>query len=539
MLSLRSNHRPSLFWRTFILLCGLIFFSVVGWLQSFRVLSELPYSQGVAQHIVSTANLTKYALVTADPLFRVDLLKLLAAREGLLLSPRDATDKVVVLSGDGFNGLIEQLVKHQLGQDTILASSVNGVSGLWVSVDIDGDAYWMQTDSGILNPPLGTAWLWWALAACLASLFGATLLTRHVIDPLAKLSQVAAQLGQGKVPDPLPEDAGTAEIQAVNMSFNRMVQDLRRMEADRELLLAGVSHDLRTPITRLRLEVELADLPEDSRTAMVSDLEQMENIVNQFLSYARHSHEEQELVNLGEAVQNAMSNARLASDSTVKITSHIAPNVFIVAHPLELSRAVQNLFTNAMRYGRSEDGILRLHITTGLTDNGKNAMLTVGDEGAGLPEDQRERVMRPFERGESARSGVTGTGLGLAIVDKRREKANCSEVMNIIGNVEGKTCLLLDDMVDTAGSLCGAAKAIVEVGGAKEVFACASHGVLSGPAIDRINDSVIDELLLLDTIPYPKDKPACDKIHYLPVAPVFAEAINRIYEEMSISSLFE
>ena len=130
-------------------------------------------------------------------------------------------------------------------------------------------------------------------------------------------------------------------------------------------------------------------------------------------------------------------------------------------------------------------------------------------------------------------------GLGLAIVDKRREKANCSEVMNIIGNVEGKTCLLLDDMVDTAGSLCGAAKAIVEVGGAKEVFACASHGVLSGPAIDRINDSVIDELLLLDTIPYPKDKPACDKIQYLPVAPMFAEAINRIYEEMSISSLFE
>ena len=129
--------------------------------------------------------------------------------------------------------------------------------------------------------------------------------------------------------------------------------------------------------------------------------------------------------------------------------------------------------------------------------------------------------------------------MGLAIVDKRREKANCSEGMNSIGIVEGKTCLLLDDMVDTAGSLCGAAKAIVEVGGAKEVFACASHGVLSGPAIDRINDSVIDELLLLDTIPYPKDKPACDKIHYLPVAPVFAEAINRIYEEMSISSLFE
>ena len=141
--------------------------------------------------------------------------------------------------------------------------------------------------------------------------------------------------------------------------------------------------------------------------------------------------------------------------------------------------------------------------------------------------------------GSVARARSFAMKMGLGLVDKRREKANSSEVMNIIGNVEGKTCLLLDDMVDTAGSLCGAAKAIVEVGGAKEVYACASHGVLSGPAIDRINDSVIDELLLLDSIPYPKDKPACDKIHYLPVAPMFAEAINRIYEEMSISSLFE
>ena len=90
-----------------------------------------------------------------------------------------------------------------------------------------------------------------------------------------------------------------------------------------------------------------------------------------------------------------------------------------------------------------------------------------------------------------ARNFSLKLGCNMAIVDKRRERANQSEVMNIIGNVEGKTCILLDDMVDTAGSLCGAAKAIVEIGGAKEVYACASHGVLSGPAIDRINDSVV------------------------------------------------
>ncbi|MGI5985203.1 MAG: ribose-phosphate pyrophosphokinase [Clostridiales bacterium] len=129
-------------------------------------------------------------------------------------------------------------------------------------------------------------------------------------------------------------------------------------------------------------------------------------------------------------------------------------------------------------------------------------------------------------------------GLNLAIVDKRREKANSSEVMNIIGDVRDKRVIMLDDMVDTAGSLCGAAKALTEMGGAKEVYACASHGVLSGPAIDRINESCIKELVLLDTIPYPSNK-ECDKIKYLSVDALFSEAIARIYEEVSISSLFD
>ena len=138
-----------------------------------------------------------------------------------------------------------------------------------------------------------------------------------------------------------------------------------------------------------------------------------------------------------------------------------------------------------------------------------------------------------------ARAFAMKLGVNMAIVDKRRERANQSEVMNIIGNVEGKTCILLDDIVDTAGSLCGAAKAIHEIGGAKEVYACATHGVLSGPAIERINDSCIRELLLLDTIPYPKNKPECSKIAYITAASVFAEAIRRIYEEVSIANMFE
>ena len=136
-----------------------------------------------------------------------------------------------------------------------------------------------------------------------------------------------------------------------------------------------------------------------------------------------------------------------------------------------------------------------------------------------------------------ARAFAQKLHMNMAIVDKRRQKANQCEVMNIIGDVAGKDCILFDDMVDTAGSLCNAAKAIVEVGGAKNVYACASHGVLSGPAIERINKSAITELAFLDTIA-PIDPSLSSKIKYLPVAPMFAEAIERIYQEISVSKLW-
>ena len=125
----------------------------------------------------------------------------------------------------------------------------------------------------------------------------------------------------------------------------------------------------------------------------------------------------------------------------------------------------------------------------------------------------------------------------IAIVDKRRPRANVAEVMNIIGDVKGKKALLVDDMVDTAGTLVQGAEALIE-NGAKEVYACATHGVLSGPAIERIQNSPIKELVITDTIPLPPEK-QIDKIRVLSVAPIFAEAIDRIYEDLPISILFE
>ena len=136
-----------------------------------------------------------------------------------------------------------------------------------------------------------------------------------------------------------------------------------------------------------------------------------------------------------------------------------------------------------------------------------------------------------------ARAFAQKLHMQLAIVDKRRQKANQSEVMNVIGDVSGKDCIIFDDMCDTCGTLCNAAKALIDIGGAKSVHACATHAVLSGPAIDRINNSVITELALLNTIP-PVDPALSDRLKYLSVGPMFSEAIERIYQEISISKLF-
>lgn len=135
------------------------------------------------------------------------------------------------------------------------------------------------------------------------------------------------------------------------------------------------------------------------------------------------------------------------------------------------------------------------------------------------------------------RNFATRIGVGLAIIDKRRQEANVCEVMNIIGDVRDKTVIIVDDMVDTAGTLCNAARAVIEIGGAREVYACASHGVLSGPALERIEKSPIKELILLDTILLSEEK-KINKIRQLETHSLFAQAIDRIFTDKPLSILF-
>lgn len=138
---------------------------------------------------------------------------------------------------------------------------------------------------------------------------------------------------------------------------------------------------------------------------------------------------------------------------------------------------------------------------------------------------------------ERARAFSKQLGASLAIVDKRREAANVSEVMHLIGDVQGRDCIIVDDLIDTAGTLCNAADA-VKAGGARSVVACATHGVLSGPAVKRISESVLDKVIVTDSIPPNEQTSRCEKIQYVSIAPLLGEAIRRIDAKDSLSSLF-
>jgi two-component system osmolarity sensor histidine kinase EnvZ len=408
-MTLRS---PSLFWRTFLLIVLLILASLAAWVQSFRVFEREPRAHQIAQQVVSIVNITRAALLYSDPALRRELLAELADNEGIRIVPLEASDQTEDFPDRPLSQLVQDEVVAQLGPQTRLASAVNGVPGNWVSFTIEGDAYWVFIERDPLTRDTGTQWIRWAIMATLLSLLAAIAITRVVNLPLARLSRAALELGAGHTPAPLP-DKGPAEIRTVNQSFNRMVADLGKLEQDRALLLAGISHDLRTPLTRLRLELEINDLPDETRTAMAGDIEQMDSIVRQFLDYARREPQQPaEELDLSALLQEAIAHARLDA----QIEADIAAGVHVNGHRTELVRALDNLLTNASRYGRDAAGTLALEVR--LSEAPAGVTLEVADRGTGIPAHDIERLLRPFERGDTARSGGSGAGLGLAIVDR-------------------------------------------------------------------------------------------------------------------------
>ena len=406
----------SLFWRTFILLALLIFFSNLAWLQMFKTQEYEPRILRNAHQIATVVNLTKTALKNSDEIARLSLIKMLADEEDVRIQLREPTDRIVAFTDSSMDSrLVDEMVKR-LGPGTAVASSVNDEEGLWIGFAIERDSYWLQMDPSRLKPLGGSAWLMWLSFTTALSLVGAAVMAGLINRPLKRLSYAASRVREGHFHGAhLDEGAATSEIREVNIGFNRMAERLAKIEAERALMLAGISHDLRTPLARLRLETELSVGDPQTRELMVADIEQLDDIIDKFLDYARPEPTDLGPVLLSGVISRCITPWR--NNARLQITVDVSEDLQVQAEPVELGRVLSNLLENARRYGQSPaDGITRVEIVARVHDGW--VLLRVRDQGPGVSQETLKNLTQPFFRGDAARTSATGSGLGLAIVER-------------------------------------------------------------------------------------------------------------------------
>ncbi len=402
----------SLLWRAFVLIAILMLLSVAAWFAIFSTYEREPRARQLAQTLVSVANLTRVTLVSARVEARRSVLRELSDREGIHIFPAEAGDRIEPLPDDPFLERVEQLVRAALGSQTRLTLKRNDENGLFVTLriedDVDDVEFWVALPRERIERRFPIDWLGWGFAVVLLSLLGAWMIVLHISQPLRHLALAARKIGAGQTPPVLPED-GPEEIAAVSGAFNQMHRDLAQLDQDRALVLAGISHDLRTPLTRLRMGIEMTG-DDCMREGMSADVEEMDKTITQFLDFARtDAGESTAMVDLAKLLDELAVNYRRR-----RIDVRFAPGATmeIRARPQAVRRAVSNLIDNAARYAPGSP------IDLELTTTARFARIAVLDRGPGIPAAEFERVKRPFTRLEAARSNVTGAGLGLAIVER-------------------------------------------------------------------------------------------------------------------------
>jgi two-component system osmolarity sensor histidine kinase EnvZ len=406
----------SLFWRTFFLIAVLLLGSILAWLQTLRSLELEPRAVQTAQQLASLVNLSRAAVIHADAIGRLSLLKTMADEEGVRILPREPTDRVISVDNDALTRDMAVELRKKLGPKTLVASQVNDQSGLWIGFEIDGDDYWLLTDLGRYNVAASKTWIVWLLVAALLSLVGAALIAGLINRPLKNLSFAASRVREGDFSaSKLDETVNTSEIREVNIGFNRMAQRLAKLDQDRAVMLAGISHDLRTPLARLRLETEMSVADPDARDHMAADIAQLDAIIGKFLEYARPDKVPLTPVVLSDIVEACTYAFKDKMDVLIRV--NLEEGLAVMADEVELGRIISNLLENSRKYGKSvETGIARIDINA--VGREKSVLIKIRDHGIGVAPDQLANLTKPFYRGEAARTAANGAGLGLAIVDK-------------------------------------------------------------------------------------------------------------------------
>ena len=409
----------SLFSRTFFLLALLLAGGIFAWVQTLRALELEPRAVQAAQQIASLVNLSRAALRYSDSINRVAVVKTMTDQESMRVLPREPGDRWEPFEVDRFTRRVGAELRSRLEADTVVASAVNGQPGLWVGFAIEREPFWLQADATRVVPLTPGNWFVWVGIALLATLVGSVSIARLINQPLRDLSFAASRIREGEFDSVLDENTLTSEIREVNMGFNRMARELAKVEEDRAVMLAGISHDLRTPLARLRLEAEMSVSDEEARQNMALDIEQLDAIIDKFMDYARPGDARLVPVHLSPLVDKEAATFR--DPREIVITSRLAIDLRVMADEVELGRVFGNLFENARRYGRSTDTGIAV-VTVSYVRSGPWVIVSVRDQGSGVAPEKLSQLTTPFYRGDAARTAATGAGLGLAIVEKAMQR---------------------------------------------------------------------------------------------------------------------
>ena len=379
-------------------------------LKLFDYFEREPRATAAAMQAITVVNFTRASLIAAHENRRLALLSELTGREGVRIYALDLLEEVEPLPEDPFIRMIGKKIKERLGKDTLVAINHFGIPGWWVSFSIGQDDFWVVIPRVQVERPFPWQWLGWGALVILLSLMGAYVTAARINRPLRLLVNAADRLRHGEYPQKLPEE-GIDELREVSRTFNQMAEALARLDNERTLLLAGISHDLRTPLARLRLAVEL--LPDEQvgtlKNGMVQDIADMDGIIHQFLDFVRGIEgEPTRLTDLNELVKSIAERHMRAGHN---LTLNLAPTHMIPLRPLAMQRLLGNLINNAFSYGKGE-----VMVSSRITAD--SIILSVQDNGPGIPEAHMARLLRPFERMDAARGNKGGSGLGLAIADR-------------------------------------------------------------------------------------------------------------------------
>ncbi len=410
----RAGRRRPAYWRpdsllarSFLLIALLLLLSLGGWFEIYRTYQREPIAREIAQQTVTIVNLTRAAIVNADPRLRRELLLDLNETEGIRVFVSNPDERLEGVPSEPMLDMIGARVRVALGPGTRLAFARNGIEGYWVSFNLDEDEFWVKLERERLEPDFATQWIGWGLFALLLSLVGAWFIASRISRPLAALTRAAQQVGRGEHVDPAPE-TGPREIRMLATAFNQMSADLERLERDRAMVLAGISHDLRTPLARLRLGLEMIGGDRSMSEGLAADIDEMDKIIGQFLDFAKGESEAGIATALDELVDDICERyAKLGRALVRGKPSAIRLSLAQMA----VRRAIANLIDNALRYSSTP-------IEIEARQEGGFAVIEVRDRGPGIPASEAERMKRPFTRLEAARSDAGGSGLGLAIVDR-------------------------------------------------------------------------------------------------------------------------